>query len=386
MSATARIAIAGLSVRALAEAARRDGLEVLALDLFGDADTLAASAQWQPIGDSATLQIDAQMLLAALRQAAAAGELLGWVAGSGFDGRPDLLAAGQAVLPLLGCPPEAVAAVRHPQRFFATLDAWGMPHPEVAFRRPPEGAGWLHKQAGSSGGTQVRPAQADDADPPAPGSYWQRELPGRSLSVTLLATGAPHAPHVAVLGVNEQITAPTPSQPYRFAGVLGPLTLPGRLPTALQGMAERLVADFQLRGLCGMDFLLLGDELQLLEVNPRPPASATLYGAQGGLATAHLRACLQGQLPDAAALAALRPQGLAGQLTVFAQRPLRLSTAQLQHLAARDDLHDLPGAPLQLGTGEPLCSIQRLGDDAAGLRAELLLAADALLADLETRE
>jgi predicted ATP-grasp superfamily ATP-dependent carboligase len=168
--------------------------------------------------------------------------------------------------------------------------------------------------------------------------------------------------------------------------VLGPLTLPGRLPTALQGMAERLVADFQLRGLCGMDFLLLGDELQLLEVNPRPPASATLYGAQGGLATAHLRACLQGQLPDAAALAALRPQGLAGQLTVFAQRPLRLSTAQLQHLAARDDLHDLPGAPLQLGTGEPLCSIQRLGDDAAGLRAELLLAADALLADLETRE
>jgi len=65
---------------------------------------------------------------------------------------------------------------------------------------------------------------------------------------------------------------------------------------------------------------------------------------------------------------------------------LRLSTAQLQHLAARDDLHDLPGAPLQLGTGEPLCSIQRLGDDAAGLRAELLLAADALLADLETRE
>jgi predicted ATP-grasp superfamily ATP-dependent carboligase len=178
MSATARIAIAGLSVRALAEAARRDGLEVLALDLFGDADTLAASAQWQPIGDSATLQIDAQMLLAALRQAAAAGELLGWVAGSGFDGRPDLLAAGQAVLPLLGCPPEAVAAVRHPQRFFATLDAWGMPHPEVAFRRPPEGAGWLHKQAGSSGGTQVRPAQADDADPPAPGSYWQRELPG----------------------------------------------------------------------------------------------------------------------------------------------------------------------------------------------------------------
>jgi len=113
-TAAPRLAVAGLSVRALAQAAQCDGFEVHALDLFGDADTLAASASWQAVGEAAQMAICPERLLAALRAIAAQGEVLGWLAGSGFEGQPDLLSAAAAVLPLLGCRAEATAGCGMP--------------------------------------------------------------------------------------------------------------------------------------------------------------------------------------------------------------------------------------------------------------------------------
>ena len=43
------LALAALSARALAEAAAREGLRAVALDVFGDADTRRHAADWQPI-------------------------------------------------------------------------------------------------------------------------------------------------------------------------------------------------------------------------------------------------------------------------------------------------------------------------------------------------
>ena len=43
------IVLFGLSVRAAAEAARRDGWRVIGLDAFGDADTRAACHHWEPL-------------------------------------------------------------------------------------------------------------------------------------------------------------------------------------------------------------------------------------------------------------------------------------------------------------------------------------------------
>lgn len=353
-----RLLVAGLSVRAMAEAARRDGFEVIALDLFGDADTRAASAQWHPIGHGATLQIEPAPCLAALARAAAEAPTLGWICGSGFEALPDLLAAGAEVLPLIGCAPAAQAGVRDPARFFSALAAYGVAHPEVAWRRPAAVTGWLRKDAGSCGGRHVRPARPDDADPPPPGHYWQRQADGQPMSMTLLAAGQGHASRAAVLGVNLQLVEARPDQPYGFAGVVGPLMLPGRLPTALQGLAERLVARFGLAGLCGVDFLLQPDgAVQVLEVNPRPPASLALYGPAGGLMRAHVDACLHGRLPTPAALARLRPASPQGWKVLFAPRALPLGPAALTWLAGDPRVHDRPAAPLRVAVGEPLCSL-----------------------------
>ena len=374
-----RLVVAGLSVRALAQAATRDGYEVHALDLFGDADTRAASVSWQAIGDARQLRIDPQRLLNALAEAALLPEVMGWVAGAGFDGQADLLTQGEATLRLLGCDGDVVRRCRDPRRFFELLDAHGMAHPAVSFERPSPVAGWLRKDGHGSGGWHIRPARDDDTDPPLAGRYWQREAEGRALSMTLLAV--PGAPAL-LLGVNEQIVGPVHGHPLAFCGVVGPVTLPGRGPTALQGMADRLVADLDLIGWVGVDFLLDGDEIALLEVNPRPPASLALYGPDGGLVDAHVLACLQGRLPGAEAALALRPRAVQGLQHVFAPRALHLDDATLKAWSARAGLHDCPAAAADFPAGAPLCTLSASGETVAEVRARLAAAATALCAEL----
>lgn len=374
------IAIAGLSVRTAAEAARRDGFAVTALDAFGDLDTRAASRTWRRLRLDAAQpwQIDPASLDAALYEAslppgtpllltsgfAAEGAALGpWLT------RWEL---GQDLgLRFAGTRPHNADVLRLPQRFFATLDALGLPHPPVAFTTPADAAGWLHKDFGGAGGAQVRhAASAAGAVPASHRGYWQRELAGTPMSLTFLADGR----RAALLGLNRQLLAPTPGQPWRFGGVIGPLPLSGEESERLRGGLDGLAFQFHLQGLCSLDLLDTPTGWQLLEVNPRWCASAALYegvAPGGGLLRAHLDACA-GRLPDAAARAALRGQGLRGSAIAYARTDVALTAARWQRLRdAADalDLHDLPAAPLQLAAGEPLCTLGAHGADEAGVMA-----------------
>ena len=75
------LAVAALSARMLAEAARADGFDVIAFDVFGDADTRRACSQWLPIGAPDGLRIDAALLLSVLGALAQRGDVIGWIAG-----------------------------------------------------------------------------------------------------------------------------------------------------------------------------------------------------------------------------------------------------------------------------------------------------------------
>src|SRR5688500_9172827 len=115
----------------MAEAAARDGFEVVALDLFGDADTRLVASEWRPLGTPGALHIGDTQTLAALRDLMRRGDVKGWVAGSGFEGRPELLDKAASLLPLIGTAPEAVARVRAPQAFFGFLATQGIAYPPV---------------------------------------------------------------------------------------------------------------------------------------------------------------------------------------------------------------------------------------------------------------
>jgi predicted ATP-grasp superfamily ATP-dependent carboligase len=371
-----RLAVAAISARLLAEAAAREGHEVVAaLDLFGDADTRRASRRWADIGAPGGFHVDGTRLLAELAQAQRDHAEL-WIAGSGFDGAPDLLERGAAVLPLAGTAGAQVRRVRDPRQFFAVLAAGRMPHPPVRDDAPVPPDGWLAKHPGGCGGWQVR--RAADAGTPTADGYFQREVDGTPMSLTYLANGR----EAIVLGVNRLLVARLGVHPFVFRGAIGPVPLAAAAAAEAMRCLRELVVAFDLRGLGSLDFMLAGDAIHLLEVNPRPPASLALYpeaGAGRGVLSAHLEACRHGGLPAAPA----RPAVVRGHEIVYARTPLRLDGAAAARLSAWPGCHDLPHVDAAFAPGEPVCSVEASGADAAEVQDRLARTRDALLASLE---
>jgi uncharacterized protein len=372
------LVVAALSARLLAEAAARDGFRVIALDLFGDADTRRVCVHWHGAGDAAAMHMDPPRLLEGLR--AAAAQAGGWIAGSGFDADFDLLAQGAAILPMLGMPLRRLRNLRDPSSFFAALAQLGVPHPLVAFRPPRDCTGWLRKDAGGSGGWRVRRARTQEP-PLLPSQYFQCEEPGEPVSATIVA-----AHHGAlVLGFNRMLVESIGSHPYVYAGAIGPITLPPAAEDRARDIVATLAAHFALMGLCSVDMLLQGSRLLVLEVNARPPATIALYPdrTEPGLVRSHLDA-LDGRLPT------LQPplphnaaQEVRGVLTVFAPSAATLGAATAQRWAGMTGCHDVPAAGARFASHDPVCTVSACGRSAPEVETALRRLATQRIAELE---
>ena len=373
------LAVASISARMLAESAVADGFEVVALDLFGDADTRRACAEWHSIGDPASLSIDGGRLLSVLEALAQRGRVAGWIAGSGFEGRPDLLESGAALLPLIGTQADAMRRVREPKTFFGFLDSRGIAHPEVRMTAPEDAVSWLVKDAHGCGGWHIRRATSQRGraltdDAPSAHHYFQRETSGTPMSATFIANGS----DASVLGFNELIVRPLAGRPFVFCGSVGPVPLPDSAGAQVKAALRALVEAFSLRGLGSLDFMRDGDAVDVLEVNPRPPASMALYGH--GIVAAHVRACVQGELTQWPA----QVDRVRGTEVVFASRRLWLDEPAAQRLAARAGCHDLPIAATGFEAGEPVCSVSASGANAGHVRELLQRGRQAVHRSLET--
>lgn len=364
------LALVAVSARMMAEAAARDGFRALAVDLFGDADTRRAAEAWFPGGDPAELQLNHEAVLAALHACASRGDVAGWVPGGGTEADTELLAEAARVLPLIGTAPAAAARVRDPLAFFGFLAAHGVAHPEVRSTVPCDANGWLLKDFRGCGGWHIRAAQPGDR--PQPQQFLQRVVAGRPMSATFVANGG----QASLLGFNELIVRSLQSRPYVYCGAIGPVALPPQAAQPLHRALQLLAAEFVLQGLGSVDFILDADaQPQLLEVNPRPPATLALY--RGSLA-AHVDACLHGALPSPA------PAGTAGgHEVVWAPRPMQIDNALAEHLARWPGCHDLPAPGTRFGAGDPLCTLSAEGRDAPAVRAALDSTRAALLQSLQ---
>lgn len=400
----APIAVVALSARMLAEAGCDGGYRTVALDLFGDVDTRRAAAVWFPLGAPASLTIDGDALLSALRRLRSCGAA-GWVAGSGFEVQPELLAAGAQMLPLIGNAPNVVARVRNPAEFFGRLAELGISHPETRRDCPPSALGWLCKDFASSGGWEVRPVLREPLERTGgagadgslqAGIHYQRITPGVPMSALFVADGR----RSRLIGVNRQIVRKLHDRPYVFRGCIGPVPLSPGVRGKLEDVLDALTADFGVRGVNGLDFLLDGEHLSVLELNPRPPASIALYrdALPGGMLRAHVVASLEGELPDvqevlssgrapatAAAIAATGGGGPAdggaapdspaihrGFEVVFARRRCIVGEAAATALARLGWCHDLPAAATCFAPGEPMCTVSAEDATLAGVQAQLL--------------
>lgn len=372
----ASLAVAAISARMLAESATQAGFETVALDLFGDRDARAASVEWLPIGVAGGLQIDAELTLQALQRVAQRGDVLGWVPGSGFEALPDLLEQGARVLPLLGTQVASVRRVRDPATFFGFLDSMRIAHPPVSATPPSDTSAWLLKNARGTGGWHIRLAvpQADAALPEH--HYFQRHALGVPMSATFIANGR----DACVLGFNGLIVRSVIGRPFVYCGAIGPVPLPASAAARVTRAVQLLAAEFSLLGVCSLDFLLDGDEVSLLEVNPRPSASMACYAQHLplGVLAAHLRACLQSELPQVDPLA-LAQRAVHGHHIVFARHQLVMDEAAAARLAESAHCHDLPFGAATFHAGDPVCSVSATAVSADQVRTQLNQRCEALL-------
>ena len=374
------LVVAGISARMMAEAAAQAGYRAVALDVFGDRDTRLASAEWAPIGRKGGWALDADRTLQALRVVAAQADVAGWVAGSGFEAEPVLLEQGAGMLRLIGTPPAAVRRVRDPHSFFDFLDAAAIGHPQVSMTPPRDSRGWLAKSARGTGGWHIRRADAQPGAEPDSHDYFQRHVAGQPMSATFIASGS----KVCVLGFNELIVRPFGTRPFVYCGAIGPVPLHAGVVAEVSRALRLLAAEFSICGLGSLDFMLDGETVSLLELNPRPGASMALYAHHlpHGVMAAHVRACLGAELPSLAVAPA--PALVRGTEIVFARRPLALDERAAASLARWPHGHDLPWAAATFDAGDPVCSVSAEGATAGHVRTRLTERREALLNTLET--
>ena len=337
----AHVLIAAASGRALAASARRGGYRPLVADYFGDQDTLAVADAHQRVADGLATGMTRDALLPALEALARGRTPIGVVCGSGFEDRPDLLAAIAQRWPLIGNAPEVIARIKHPNDFAALCRTCSIPHPDIAFERPTDPDDWLMKRCGGAGGLHVAPVAANTTPP---GRYFQRRVPGTPVSAMILADGS----HAAVLGFSTQWASPTPAQPYRFGGAVAPADIAPATADLLTDAVRRLVAAVPLVGLNSADFLVADDRFWLLEINPRPGATLDIFAPDDrSLFALHVDACRGVRAPELA-----RPTRARASAIVYAEQDIRVGALDWPDWTA-----DRPHAGSVVNAGEPLCTV-----------------------------
>lgn len=358
------IIIAATSARGYAQAADSSGYEVITLDAFADADTQQFATQFFKLkmNEQGIEADDFKRVFVEIKL----DDVDGFLYGSLFDAKPELLSRVAARVPLLGNTPEVLEQAKG-FGFFKLLDVLNITHPEVRLDAPEDAANWLSKKLGGSGGTHIKPANQGEVGGCFQNTYYQKKMAGKPVSMLFVADGKT----AQLIGFNQQFVAPTADMPYRFAGAVGGVDLPGQAQQAFERAAQQLTVALGLRGINSLDAILDGETLWILELNPRLSATFHLYP---NLFTAHM-------------------QGCAGDLTGFS-RQRTLVKAQLIlyaddaaeipiDFAWPDWVADIPSAvdkasSVKIAQNDPICTVLAEAENADSAYASVLQKAQKL--------
>lgn len=348
-------------------AAAATGRRVIAADAFSDVDTRSVSnrsLQLVYVNGGFQAEEIRSRIVPLLSQGA------GLVYGSGFEPQPELLAELSQYGTVYGNSADTVRMLKSPESFFVLLFSLQIPFPEWSPHLPGEAEGWICKRIGGSGGTHVVPVTASAHET----GYYQRKVSGEPVSLLFLADGS----DVQVVGYNRQVLAPTIPMPYRFGGAISQAGLSSRMRHLILRFAADITRKAGLRGLNSLDCMVDGDDVWVLEVNPRLSATFALYDAENvgaRLLEAHLHAC-EGRL-----MPALPSEPSQAHLIYYAPFDLAVPVA----MAWPDWVADVPESASVCRAGEPVCTIMASAanaDEAYALARARMAALTALLTNL----
>ena len=251
---------------------------------------------------------------------------------------------------------ETLHRCKNPKVFFSTLKQISIPFPEISFE-PDNNVSypWLIKHVKSSGGLGVRlrhnQVSIDE------GSYFQRKIDGFNFSLTFLANGE----EIKKLGFNTLWSeALGENLPYAYSGAINTADLSEKQQTIATKYATTITKEFNLIGLNSIDFILSDDDVFVLEVNPRIPATYELYETKyGDLIQEHIKVCESRKISSNKSQHLLRAHAI-----VYAPETIRIPKDFAWPLWTADR----PQPQESIQQYEPICSVFSGGKNVAQVR------------------
>lgn len=359
-----KLAILGASARAATTSALKAGFDVVAADLFADADLVsrcqATRIEAWPAGFEAWL--------------AEQRDIDGWLYTGGLENFPDLVDAMAAITPLLGNQDDVLRKVRSPKLLCDCLAMVGCLIPETSDIAPAATeVGWLKKSLHSCGGLGIERYESPNKHPQTtdgePTHYYQKWIAGSPISAVYVAARG----QCTLLGVTEQVIDRrwTHGGEFQYAGSIGPLEPDTQRDRMLLLAGETLAREFSLTGLFGIDSVVDAEgQPWIIEVNPRYTASMELVEriTSVSMLSAHVAACTTGDLPASPPVST----GGFGKAYVFAKREVTIRECPKAAMA------DIPQVGRTIAPGQPVATVFAETSEKQDIEAELMGRAMAL--------
>jgi predicted ATP-grasp superfamily ATP-dependent carboligase len=364
--------VIGISVRAVVESAVRSNCPVIALDAFGDQDL-------KTLAESYALPRDFHVSYSP-RSLYEAGRRLKFDSvayTSNLENHPEVLDLFAASYRIIGNSPQAVRSVRCWPDLFSRLEHAGFPVPETIYAPTDHELDltrrWLVKPLLSGGGHGVHCFRKRSFS--AKRSMVQQYIPGKAGSASFIANGV----ESVLIGITEQLVGVEQfgAQGFRYCGSMLPLPeiLAPETGKAVIDQARRisdfLTRSYGLTGVNGFDFILDGDQVCLIEVNPRYSASMELIERAYGLPiyVHHVQAALDRLLPEFKLETQLNRGKFFGKSILFCEME-SIVPGTFAHTDL--DLRDIPSPGEKLHEGSPVCTLLASRETYAETFAELV--------------
>ena len=264
--------LAGASVRSLAESAVISGIRPMCFDMFADADL---SLLLRENGLPDLIQISKFTDLVAATSCIPAHIPLVWM--GGLENHPEQLRTLSQLRPVCGVHADDLGGVRNPTGLQSIVTGTGCRVPAVISgvwhkRDLSTDLLWLAKPIGGAGGNGIR--DHNQGTPLKSDEFLQQKVFGNPVSAVYYHDGQA----TEMLGASAQVIGEETlgGSDFAFCGNVGPIKMRVRVRTILRKIGERL-GDTGLRGVFGADFIVDGDDVWLIEVNPRITASHEIY-------------------------------------------------------------------------------------------------------------
>jgi predicted ATP-grasp superfamily ATP-dependent carboligase len=291
MASSQPLLIFGASARAAAFSALRAGLQPWCADLFADYDLQACCP---------AVQLSPAEYPHGFVKIATQAPPGPWMYTGGVENHPEIVAKISRSRPLWGNDSAVLAAVRSPAELARAFRLAGIPFPSIQMspEEIPSQGRWLIKPWFGAGGTGIHFWTGKHLrQSPRKRVYYQEFIEGSPCSAVFVGDGS----QSRFLGATRQLVGEAwlHAAPFHYCGSIGPLSVESAQRAALEKIGETLVAEFSLRGLFGVDFILTDEGPWPVEINPRYPASVEiLESALGVSALAAHRRVFDSRAPE----------------------------------------------------------------------------------------